>query len=98
MAQTDLERLSRLMLDEFNRIHERFDNHDDRFDQHDARFDNIDAELRSMRAELKGIRIDLDDLSEKVGNILGYRREIDHALERIAAIEKRMGIDKKITA
>jgi hypothetical protein len=32
------------MLDEFNRVHERFDSHDDHFD-------NIDAELRSIRAE-----------------------------------------------
>jgi uncharacterized coiled-coil DUF342 family protein len=98
MAQTDLERISRLMLDEFGRIHERLDNYDDRFDQHDARFDNIDAELRNLRAELKGLRIELDDLREKAENMLGYRKEIDHALGRIAAIEKRLGIDTKIAA
>jgi archaellum component FlaC len=96
MAQTDFERFTRLMLDEFGRIHDRLDRYDDRFDQHDSRFDNIDAELRSMRAELKGIRTDLDDLREKVDNIHGYRKEIDHALERIALIEKRLGIDTKI--
>ena len=85
MVQTDIERLSRLMLDEFKRVHERFDSHDDHFD-------NIDAELRSIRAELKGIRFDLDDLREKVENIVGYRKEIDHAIERISIIEKRLGM------
>jgi archaellum component FlaC len=91
MADSDLERISRLMLDEFARVH-------DHLQQHDERFDNIDAELRNMRAELNGLRIELDDLREKVENMLGYRKEIDHALGRIAAIEKRLGIDKKITA
>jgi hypothetical protein len=27
-----------------------------------------------------------------------FRKEIDHALERIAAIEKHLGIEKKIAA
>jgi tetrahydromethanopterin S-methyltransferase subunit G len=89
MAQTDLERFARIMLDEFGRVHERLDRHDDRFD-------NIEAELRSIRAELKNIRTELDDLSEKVENILGYRKEIDHALERVAAIEKHLGPGRKI--
>jgi len=64
------------------------------------------AELRAelhtfrdeMRAELSSIRRDLNELTEKVDNITGYRKEIDHALERIAAIEKRLGINKRIAA
>ena len=98
MAQTDVERLSRLMLDEFKSVQERFDRQDDRFDKHDQRFDNIDRELHGIRAGIKSIRIDLDELTEKVDNILGYRKEIDHALERIAAIEKHLGINKKVAA
>ena len=91
MAQTDVERLSRLMLDEFGRVHKRFDDQDDRFDR-------LDAELTNVRATLKQLRSELDDLREKVDNITGYRREIDHALERITAIEKHLGIDKKLIA
>jgi hypothetical protein len=91
MVQTDLERFTRLMLDEFGRVHERLDRHDDRFDA-------IDAELRNIRSELKGTRLELDALHDKVENMLGYRKEIDHALGRIAAIEKHLGIDKKIAA
>jgi hypothetical protein len=30
--------------------------------------------------------------------VSGFRKEIDHALERVAAIEKHLGIDKKIAA
>lgn len=39
-------------------------------------------------------RRDLDDLYERVKNITGYRKEIDHAFERIAAIEKHLGLKK----
>ena len=58
MAQTELERFTRIMLDEFGRVHKRLDRHDDRFD-------NIESELRSIRAELKSIRNELDELTEK---------------------------------
>ena len=85
MAETDFDRLTRVMLGEFSRVHVRFD-------EHHERFDSINAELRNIRAELKSIRTDLDDLSEKVENMLGYRKEIDHALALIAAIEKHLGI------
>jgi hypothetical protein len=39
-----------------------------------------------------------DDLREKVDNITGYRREIDHALERVTANEKHLVTDKKLIA
>jgi chromosome segregation ATPase len=55
-------------------------------------------ELATIRSELKSIRDELDDLAEKVENVIGFRKEIDHALERIAAIEKHLGINKKIAA
>jgi len=35
---------------------------------------------------------------ENVENVSGFRKEIDHALERIASIEKHLGIEKKIAA
>jgi hypothetical protein len=37
-------------------------------------------------------------LSAKVDNIGGLPKETDHALERIAAIERHLGINKKIAA
>jgi len=55
-------------------------------------------ELAPIRSELKSIRRDLDDLKEKFENVIGFQKEIDHALERIAAIEKHLGINKKIAA
>jgi hypothetical protein len=69
-------KLLQLMLDEFGRVHERFD--------------NMESELGPMHAELKSIRPDLDDLAEKVENVLGYRKEIDHLLERVTALEKKL--------
>jgi tetrahydromethanopterin S-methyltransferase subunit G len=91
MAGADLERFTKLMLDEFGRVHERLD-------EHDQSCDNIESELRGLRAELRGIRNELDELRDKVDNILGYRKEIDHAMERIARIEKHLGIEKRISA
>jgi chromosome segregation ATPase len=55
-------------------------------------------ELAPIRSELKSIRDDLDDLREKVEKVIGFQKEIDHALERIAAIEKHLGINKNIVA
>ena len=59
---------------------------------------NLGGQLTSIQRELKSIRRDLDDLREKVENVSGFQKEIDHALERIAAIEKHLGLDKKIAA
>jgi hypothetical protein len=37
-------------------------------------------------------------LKEKVEMVSGFREEIGRALERIAAIEKHLGIDRQIAA
>ena len=42
-------------------------------------------------AELTQIRRDLEELREQLENVSGFRKEIDHALERIAAIERFIG-------
>ena len=59
---------------------------------------NLGEQLTSVERELKSIRRDLDDLREKVENVSGFQKEIDHALERIAAVERHLGLDKKIAA
>jgi hypothetical protein len=33
---------------------------------------------------------ELDEIREQLGNVTGFRREIDHALERITKIEKQL--------
>jgi chromosome segregation ATPase len=55
-------------------------------------------QVASIERDLKQIRRDLYELGDKVENIGGYRKEIDHALERIAAIERHLGIERKIAA
>ena len=52
----------------------------------------VTEELKPIRAELTSIRRDLDNLSTKVANMIGFSKEIDHALERIACIEKHLGL------
>ena len=58
----------------------------------------IREETKDIRTELASIRRDLEALTDKVDNIAGLPKEIDHALERIAAIEKHLGVNKKIAA
>jgi hypothetical protein len=54
----------------------------------DVKIDKLDV---SIHRELEAIKKQLE-------NVSGYGKEIDHALERIAAIEKHLGIGKKIAA
>jgi len=58
----------------------------------------LGEQVASIEHDLKSIRRDLNDLADKVDNISGYRKEIDHALERIAEIESHLGIAKRSTA
>ena len=93
-----LERVSRLMVDEFKRVHERFDSIDDRFDGVDRHLDGIDGRLNSIEAELKEIHRRLDALEEAAVNSSGFAKEIDHLLTRVAAIEKHLGLNEKMAA
>ena len=68
----------------------------DRLDKVENRLEKVEIRLSSIESELRSIRRDLDDLREKVENVVGFRTEIDHALERVAAMEKHLGIDKRI--
>jgi len=58
----------------------------------------IEEALRPIYRELHAIRDDLEDLRHRVKDMAGYRKEIDYAFERIAAIEKHLGIDRKQVA
>ena len=54
--------------------------------------------FQSIAHELRDIKIRLLELEKIVDNHAGHAKEIDHALERIAAIEKHLGLNKRITA
>jgi hypothetical protein len=58
----------------------------------------VETRLASIETELRSSPRDLDDLQGGYENVSGFRKEIDHALERIAAIEKRLRDDKRIAA
>jgi chromosome segregation ATPase len=58
----------------------------------------LSAQGASIELDLKSIRRQLNDIADKVDNMMEFRKEIDHALERIAAIEKHLGITRKIAA
>jgi tetrahydromethanopterin S-methyltransferase subunit G len=70
----------------------------DRLERVEARLEKVETRLTSIESDLTAVRHNLDDLREKVENVVGFRKEIDHALGRIAAIEKHLGINKKIAA
>ena len=77
------------------RLETKVDVLDGRMDKLDGRMDILTAQATNIESELRSIRYDLRTLRDKVENIEGYRVEIDHALERIAAIEKHLGMHNK---
>jgi DNA repair exonuclease SbcCD ATPase subunit len=105
MAETDLEKFSRIVVDEFKRVHERFDQASERFDAIDARLEkrenqleSIDEHLTNIAGEITDIHRQLDALEDLVESQSGYAKEIDHLLKRIAAIEKHLGLQHNIKA
>jgi hypothetical protein len=48
----------------------------------------MEEALRPLYHELHAIRENLEDLRHRVKDMAGYRKEINYAFERIAAIEK----------
>jgi chromosome segregation ATPase len=101
--KTDIDRLGRLMLDEFKRVNEHFERVDTRFEKIDARFDAIDerfdaleSRLTNIEREVSDIRRRLDALEGAAANCAGFSKEIDHLLARVAAIEKHLGLHSNI--
>jgi len=54
--------------------------------------ETMKGDLRSLFHELHMIRVRLEALEEKVDGQSGFAKEIDWALERLATIEKHLGI------
>ena len=84
MSVSDLERLSRLVLDEFKRVHERFD--------------SLGGQFSDLRDEVQSIRKQLDEFEKAALNFAGFTKEIDHLLGRVTAIEKHLGLHNSISA
>lgn len=89
MAESDFGRLTRLMLAEFKRVHERFD-------ASDARFDSIEPRITNIEVEMRDIRKRLETLDEAAQNTTGFAKEIDHLLKRVVMIEKHLGLEAHI--
>ena len=54
--------------------------------------------FRALRLEVAEICRVVVNLQTCVGNTEGYSKEIDHALARIARIEKHLGIEPRMAA
>jgi predicted nucleic acid-binding Zn-ribbon protein len=96
--ETDLERLSRLVLKEFKGVHAEFDRVHGRFDAIDARFDALESRVSNIETELREIRKRLEALEEAAKSTAGFAKEIDHLLARVTKIEKHLGIHQNIAA
>jgi hypothetical protein len=59
--------------------------------------DLIALDTRIGKLDLS-IHREVETVQQELKNVGGFGKEIDHALERIAAIEKHLGINKKIAA
>ena len=91
MLESNTDKLSRIMLNEFRRVHDRLDALDQR---HDVQL----TQSRTIVSEVGQIHHRLDALLDAVNNASGFAKEIDHLLNRIAAIEKHLGLNTSIKA
>ena len=58
----------------------------------------IDAALKPIHHELREINRRLDTLDEQYKNLKGVTKEIDELRGQVHAIEKHLGLNKKIAA
>jgi len=58
----------------------------------------VAIELKPVRNDLKQIRERLDALEQHYANLKGVTKEIDEIRGEVRAIEKRLGIERKIAA
>jgi hypothetical protein len=56
----------------------------------------IKTDVVQIRVELKDIRDRLNALESSLRNVSGFAKEINHLLQPVGAIEKHLGIDRKI--
>ena len=70
----------------------------DQFEHADKQVRATPDRLRDIAAEITVIHRRVERLEELGASNAGFAKEIDHLLTRVAAIEKYLGIDKKIAA
>jgi hypothetical protein len=70
----------------------------DQFEHVEKQFETTHHQLRDVSAELAVIHRRVERLEEQGASHAGFSKEIDHLLTRVVAIEKHLGIDKRIAA
>ena len=58
----------------------------------------VALELKPLREQVKNIEDQLDVLAEQYANLKGVTKEIDEIRTEVRAIQKHLGIEKKIAA
>jgi uncharacterized protein YktB (UPF0637 family) len=70
----------------------------DQFEHVDKQFETTHDQLRDVAAEIAVIHRRVERLEELGASNAGFSKEIDHLLTRVVAIEKHLGMGKKIAA
>ena len=81
--------------DDIDRLDGRIDSLRD--EMHEG-FVSTRADIREIRDEVREIHARLDAIEAELKNYRGFAKEIDHILQRVAAIEKHLGLEQKIAA
>jgi prefoldin subunit 5 len=58
----------------------------------------VEEKLRTIHASLTEINRRLDTIEEHYGNLKGVTKEIDEIRQEVRAIQKHLGIERKIAA
>lgn len=70
----------------------------DQFEHVGKQFELTHARLRDISSELAAIHERIERLEDQGASHAGFAKEIDLLLSRVSAIEKHLGIEKKIAA
>lgn len=74
----------------FEQVDQQFEQVDKQFEQVDKRFDQLDAEIRELHMEVRSIRAALSRIPDNIDAT--YAPTLNDLLERVARIEKKIGL------
>lgn len=60
--------------------------------------DEVQQGFASVHSEVRDIRTRLDQIDAEIRDHGGFAKEVDHLIQRVSAVEKHLGIQRKIAA
>ena len=91
MAKMTLDNLAVIIKREFDRVNEKFDEHDQQFRQINNKLDSMQADILSIKLELHDINVRLDRLEKRtLEDDSSFTSDILDLRKRVKAMERKI--------